>query len=147
MTARVLRPERINLEAWSFANEDQAGAETGRKVSNELAGSLSFDGACDATFGATAPDGLDVEATDLIVTLPFGLTEDDWEGPLLLVSLEDLVQAQIDDLDSPDGGNTEVEDLTAICDGLIVLAKRLQEAISRNTLKLAARDRGDAPMW
>lgn len=147
MTTRLLRPERIDLDAWSFANDDDARQGIGRKVSSELAECLSCEGACDAAFGATASDGLNVEATDLIVTLPFGLTEDDWDGPLLVVSLEDIVQAYIDDLDAPDGGSTEVEDLLALRDGLGALAKKLEDAIARNSLKLAARDRRDAPMW
>jgi hypothetical protein len=147
MTTRLLRPERIDLAAWFFANDGPQSEEIGRKVSAELVESLSYDDACDAAFGATAPDDLDVEATDIVVTLPFGLTEDDWEGPVLAISLDDVVQAQIDDLDTPEGGSAEVEDLTALCDGLRALVQKLDEALSRNALKLATRDRRQSPMW
>jgi hypothetical protein len=147
MTTRLLRPERIDLAAWSFANDGAQSEEIGRKVSAELMESLSYDDACDAAFGITAPDDIDAEATDLVVKLPFGLTEDDWEGPVLVISLEDVVQAQINDLDTPEGGSAEVEDLAALCDGLRSLAQRLDEALSRNAVKLATRDRRDAPTW
>ena len=57
------------------------------------------------------------------------------------------MQAQIDDLDTPEGSSAEVEDLSALRDGLRALGQRLDEALLRNALKLATRDRRDSPMW
>lgn len=147
MSPRLLRPERIDLAAWSFANEGPQGKEIGSKVSAELRESLSYDGASDAAFGVTAPDDLDAEVTDLAVTLPFGLTEDNWEGPVLVISLEEIVKALVDDLAAPGGGNADIEDIAALRDGLRDLAQQLDEALSRNETKLAARDRRNAPLW
>jgi hypothetical protein len=147
MTTRLLRAGHIDLAAWSFANEDGTGEEMGRKVSAELRENLSYDDACDVAFGVTAPDDLDVEATDIVVTLPFGLAEDDWDGPILVISLEDVVQAQVDELDAPEGGSADLEDIVALRDGLRALAQQLDEALCRNETKLAVRDRRDAPMW
>jgi hypothetical protein len=147
MTTRLLHSERIDLAAWSFANDAPNSESVGRTVSAELRENLSYDDACDAAFGITAPDDIDAEVTDLVVTLPFGLTEDDWNGPVLVISLEDFVQTQIDDLDTPEGGDADVEDIAALRDGLRALADKLDKALSRNETKLAARDRRDAPMW
>lgn len=147
MTTQLLNADRIDLAAWSFANDDVQGEAIGRKVSAELREALSYDDACNAAFGVIASDDLDAEATDLLVTLPFGLTEDDWEGPVLSISLEEVVQALVDDLDAPDGGGADIEDVAALRDGLRALAQQLDEALSRNETKLAARDRRDAPMW
>lgn len=147
MTTQLLNADRIDLAAWSFANEDAQGEAIGRKVSAELRETLSCDEACNAAFGVTAPDDFDAEATDLLVTLPIGLAEDDWEGPVLSISLEEVVKALVDDLDAPDGGSADIEDVAALRDGLRALAQQLDEALSRNETKLAARDRRDAPMW
>lgn len=147
MTTRIMNPERINLAAWSFANDDAQGEAIGRKVSAELRDTLSYDDACDAAFGISVPDNIEAETTDIAVTLPFGLTEDDWEGPVLVISLEEVAKALVDDLDAPDGGSADIEDLVALRDGLTALARQLDEALSRNEAKLEAREQRGAPMW
>jgi hypothetical protein len=147
MTTRLLRSERIDLAAWLFANDPAQKKELSQKVSAELRDNLSYDDACDAAFGIMAPDDIDAEVTDLVITLPFGLTQDDWDGPVLVVSLAEVVQAQINELDTPDGGGAEVEDIAELRDGLRALADKLDEALSRNETKLAARDQRDAPLW
>lgn len=147
MTTRLLRPERFDLSGWRFANEGPATEKIAENVATELREKLEGEYACDVAFGATVDDSVEAEAADVVVTLPFGLTEDDWEGPLLVISLDDVVQDQIDELDSAKGGAADPDDLAALRDGLAALVNKLDDALARNAGKMSALNRRESPLW
>jgi hypothetical protein len=147
MAMRLVRPERFDVSSWSFANETPAGEELAPLVAAEIRDRFLTEAACDSAFGATVADEIEAEATDLVITLPFELTEDDWAGPLLVVSLEDIVQEQIDELDSTEGGVADPDDLAELRDGLLALAQKLDDALGRNAAKMTALNKRESPMW
>jgi len=151
-TTRLLRPEQFDVSNWSVGAADPlasivAGA-TGEAIANALRDAFTRDNACLFEFGATILDpDIEVRPTDLVMTLPFEKTGEAWQGPLLVVSLENVVQGHIDALDVGDGGFPDPEGMAKLRDGLHMLANRIKVALVRNARKIEKREEHKAPLW
>ena len=151
-TTRLLRPDQFDVSSWSAGAADPlasiiAGA-TGEAIAKALRDAFTRDNACLFEFGATILDP-DIEArpTDLVMTLPFEKTSEAWQGPLLVISLENIVQGHIDALDIGDGGFPDPEGMAKLRDGLHVLANRIKVALVRNARKIDKHEEHKAPLW
>jgi hypothetical protein len=81
------------------------------------------------------------------MTLPFISSGDPWEGPLLLISLEKIVQDQIDRFDASGGGVPDSDEMMRLRDGFHALANRINTARMRNAAKIARRMERKSPRW
>lgn len=67
--------------------------------------------------------------------------------PLLLISLENIVQEVIDRFDASGASLPNSDELMKLRDGLRMLANRINKARIRNAAKIAARVEQKSPLW
>lgn len=150
-TTTLLRPDMFDVSNWSGGAADPlssivAGA-AGEAIAEALRGAFARDGACLFEFGATIIDpDIEVRSTDLVMTLPFEKAGEPWQGPLLVISLENIVQDNIDALDVGDGGFPDPEGMAKLRDGLHMLANRIKAALVRNARKIDQHTEHKAPL-
>lgn len=148
---RLLHSDRFDISAWGVGRAGSlkplVAGEVGDEIVERLREAFAKADACEFHFGATLPheDG-EARAVDLVMTLPFSGNEA-WDGPLLLISLENVVQEQIDKFDASGGTDPDPDELTKLRDGLHMLANRLNKARIRNAAKIARREEYKAPLF
>lgn len=149
---RLLQGDRFDISGLDLGHKDELRKRIINEFGNDILHALreAFGGAngLDLSWGATlTQQGLDVRPLDLIMTLPFARSKNDWGGPLLLISLETIVQEQIDRFDASGSAQPEPEELMKVRDGLRMLANRLNQARVRNATKIDRRIEQKAPLF
>lgn len=150
--AKLLQSHDFDISAWGAGEpgplQKAVAGEIGEAIVAALREAFSKADACEFNFGATLTEE-DIEArpTDLFMTLPFTSGEDAWDGPLLLISLENIVQEVIDRFDASGASLPNSDELMKLRDGLRMLANRINKARIRNAAKIAARVEQKSPLW
>ncbi len=151
MTTRLVQSDSFDVSGWSL---DAAGPDVknsrnamAKIVAAALRKAFADGHACQFDFGATIGDAVEARPTDLVMTLPFEKTGEAWEGPLLVISLADVVQELIHELDTSDGGSPDPDGMAQLRDGFHTLANTLSQALHRNAEKIAHMRERKAPRW
>jgi nucleotide-binding universal stress UspA family protein len=150
--AKLLQSDGFDISAWGVGEpgplQEAIGGEIGEAIVEALREAFAKADACEFNFGATLTEQ-DIEArpTDLFMTLPFMSGGDAWEGPLLLISLENIVREVIDRFDASGGSLPNPDELMKLRDGLRMLANGINKAPIRNAAKIAARVEQKSPLW
>lgn len=150
--ARLLQADRFDVSNWSAGEADPlsqiVSGATGEAIVRALRDAFSRENAFQFEFGATIVEPeIDARPTDLVMTLPFTKEGEAWLGPLLVISLENIVQRQIDALDMGDGALVDPESMAQLRNGLHALANRINSALSRNVCRIARYQERRAPLW
>jgi len=149
---KLLQSDRFDISGWGVGRAGSlktlVAGEVGDEIVEALREAFAKADACELKWGATlAREDVEARPEDLVMTLPFSSGEDAWEGPLLLISLENVVQEQIDTFDASGGSEPSPDELMTLRDGLHKLANRLNKARIRNAAKIARRDEHKAPLF
>jgi hypothetical protein len=150
--AILLQSDRFDISAWGGGKAGSLKALVASEIREEILEALreafANADACEFSFGATlAQEGIEARPVDLVMTLPFSSGADAWEAPLLLISLENVVQEQIDKFDASGGIEPDPDELVKLRDGFHMLANRLHIARLRNTKRNARRIERKAPLF
>ncbi|MDP3554024.1 universal stress protein [Methylocystis sp.] len=149
---KLLQSDRFDISAWGVGRAGSlktlVAGEVGEEIVEALREAFAKADVCEINWGATLTHE-DVEArpVDLVMTLPFSSGGDAWEGPVLLISLENAVQEQIDKFDASGGSEPSPDELITLRNGLHMLANRLNKARIRNAAKIARREEHKAPLF
>ncbi len=151
MTTRLVQSDSFDVSAWSLDKVKPEARGEKNAMAKIVAGALRkafADGhACQFDFGATIGDAVEAHATDLVMTLPFEKTGEAWEGPLLVISLTDVVQELVHELDRSEGDAPDPDGMAELRDGFHALANMLGQALHRNAEKIAHARERKAPRW
>jgi hypothetical protein len=150
--AILLQSDRFDVSAWGSGRAGSLKAlvasEVGEEIVEALREAFAKADACELSFGATlVHEGIETRPLDLVMTLPFSSGADAWEGPLLVISLENVVQEQINKFDASGGSQPDPDELIKLRDGFHMLANRLNIARLRNSKRIARRIEREAPLF
>jgi len=150
--AKLLHSDRFDIGAWGAGGvgplKTVVAGEIGEAIVEALRDAFSKSSACEFNFGTMfEEEDVETRPTDLVMTLPFVSGDDAWRGPLLLISLENIVQEQIDKFDASDGSVPDLDELMKLRDGLHMLANRINLARIRSATKIARRIEREAPLF
>ncbi|PPD09692.1 MAG: hypothetical protein CTY36_03015 [Methylocystis sp.] len=150
--AMLLHSDRFDISAWGNGKAGKLKAlvagETGKEIAEALREAFAKADAYEFNFGATlTQERIEARPVDLVMTLPFSSHPDAWEGPLLLISIENVVQEQIDKFDASGGSQPDPDELIKLRDGFHMLANRLNMARIRNAEIISRRIERKAPLF
>jgi CPA2 family monovalent cation:H+ antiporter-2 len=150
--AILLQSDRFDVSAWGSGRAGSLKAlvasEVGEEIVEALREAFAKADACEFSFGATlVHEGIETRPLDLVMTLPFSSGADAWEGPLLVISLENVVQEQINKFDASGGSQPDPDELIKLRDGFHMLANRLNIARLRNAKRIARQIERKAPLF